>query len=64
MRMHDNSAVTKVSEEGGARGAPGAVGKIILQSMVKNMLTQLAPLQPMEVQGGAGGCALKETTTL
>ena len=53
----NNSADTKVSEEGGGGGAPGAGAEIPLQPMVKTMVRQQAvPLQPMEVHGGAGGC--------
>ncbi|KAK4823596.1 hypothetical protein QYF61_003796 [Mycteria americana] len=46
-------ADTKVSEEGGAGGAPGAGAEIPLQPVVKTMVRQAVPLQPMEVHGGA-----------
>ncbi|GAB0178064.1 epimerase family protein SDR39U1 [Grus japonensis] len=43
-----NSADTKVSEEGGGGGAPGAGAEIPLQPLVKTMVRQAVPLQPME----------------
>ena len=49
----NNSADTKVREEGGGGGAPGARAEIPLQSVVKTMARQPVPLQPMEVNGGA-----------
>ena len=49
----NNAADTKVSEEGGAGGAPGAGAEIPLQPVVKAMVRQAVPLQPMEVNGGA-----------
>ena len=49
----NNSADTKVSEEGGGGGAPGAGAEIPLQPVVKTMVRQAVPLQPMEVNGGA-----------
>ena len=49
----NNSADTKVSEEGGGGGAPGATAEIPLQPVVKTMVRQAVPLQPMEVNGGA-----------
>ncbi|KAK4815368.1 hypothetical protein QYF61_001356 [Mycteria americana] len=49
----NNSADTKVSEEGGGGGAPGTRAEIPLQPMVKTMVRQAVPLQPMEVNGGA-----------
>ena len=49
----NNSADTKVSEEGGGGGAPGATAEIPLQPVVKSMVRQAVPLQPMEVHGGA-----------
>ncbi|GAB0207835.1 adenomatous polyposis coli protein-like [Grus japonensis] len=49
----NNSADTKVSEEGGEGGAPGTGAEIPLQSVVKTMVKQVVPLQPMEVNGGA-----------
>ncbi|GAB0176111.1 acid sphingomyelinase-like phosphodiesterase 3b [Grus japonensis] len=42
------SADNKVSEEGGAGGAPGARVKILLKSVEKTMVRQAVPLQPME----------------
>jgi len=47
----NNTADTKVTEEGGAGGAPGA--EISLQPLVKIVVRQAVPLQPMEVHGGA-----------
>ncbi|GAB0183553.1 acid sphingomyelinase-like phosphodiesterase 3b [Grus japonensis] len=44
----NNSADTKVSAEGGTGGAPGAGTEIPLQPMVKAMVKQAVPLQPME----------------
>ncbi|KAK4816909.1 hypothetical protein QYF61_024919 [Mycteria americana] len=49
----NNSADTKVSEEGGAGGAPCARAEIPLQPMEKTMVRQAVPMQPMEVHGGA-----------
>ena len=49
----NNSADTQVSEEGGGGGAPGAGAEIPLQPVVKTMVRQAVPLQPMEVHGGA-----------
>ena len=49
----NNSADTKVREEEGGGGAPGAGAEIPLQPMVKTMVRQAVPLQPMEVHGGA-----------
>ena len=46
----NNSADTKVSEEGGGGGAPGAGAEIPLQPVVRG---QAVSLQPMEVNGGA-----------
>ena len=48
-----NSADTKVSEEGGAGGAPGTRAEIPLQPLVQPMVRQAVPLQPTEVNGGA-----------
>ncbi|KAM6188280.1 uncharacterized protein WM294_016059 isoform 1-T3 [Sarcoramphus papa] len=73
----NNSADTKVSEKGGEGGAPDTGTEIPLQPMVKTIVRQAVPLQPMEVNGGAdihpaahggphdgaGGCALKEAVT-
>ncbi|GAB0183081.1 acid sphingomyelinase-like phosphodiesterase 3b [Grus japonensis] len=50
----NNSADTKVSEEGGAGGGPGTGAEIPLQQpMEKTMVRQAVPLQPMEDDGGA-----------
>ena len=49
----NNSADTKVSEEGGGGGAPGAGAEIPLQPLVKAMVRQAVPLQPREGNGGA-----------
>jgi len=48
-----NSTDTKVSEEGGERGAPGTGAEVLLQSMENTMVRQVVPPQPMEVQAGA-----------
>jgi len=49
----ENSADTKVSAEGGGGGAPGNRAEIPLQSVEQITVRQAAPLQPMEVHGGA-----------
>ncbi|KAK4832278.1 hypothetical protein QYF61_021677 [Mycteria americana] len=49
----NNSADTKVSEEVGGEGAPSAGAEIPLQPVVKTMVRQAVPLQPMEVHSGA-----------
>jgi len=49
----NNSADTKVSEEGGGGSVPVAEAEIPLQPMEKTMVRQAIPLQPMEVHGGA-----------
>ncbi|GAB0207812.1 epimerase family protein SDR39U1 [Grus japonensis] len=49
----NNSADTKVSEEGRGGGAPGARAEIPLQSMEKTMVRQAILLQPIEDDGGA-----------
>ncbi|KAK4806178.1 hypothetical protein QYF61_001101 [Mycteria americana] len=49
----NNPADTKVSEEGGGEGPPGARAEIPLQLVVKTMVRQAVPLQPMEEHGGA-----------
>ncbi|KAK4827692.1 hypothetical protein QYF61_020826 [Mycteria americana] len=49
----NNSADTKVSEEGEGEGAPGAGAEIPLQPVEKTMVRQVVRLQPMEVHGGA-----------
>lgn len=53
MCERNGSADIKVSEEGGAKDAPGAGANIPLQSMVQTMVSQAVPLQPMEVSSGA-----------
>jgi len=70
IRERNNNADTKVGEEGGGGAAPDAGSEIHLQPMVKTMVWQVVPLQPMEVNGGGdihpeacegphttGGCA-------
>ncbi|KAK4819386.1 hypothetical protein QYF61_003657 [Mycteria americana] len=52
-KMRNNSADTKVSEEGEGGGAPGTRAEIPLQPLVQTMVRQAVPLQPMEVHGGA-----------
>ncbi|GAB0183221.1 hypothetical protein GRJ2_000787400 [Grus japonensis] len=50
----NNSADTKVSEEGGGQGGPGTRAEIPLQEPIERTLVrQAVPLQPMEVHGGA-----------
>ena len=49
----NNDADTKVSEEGGGEAAPDTRAEIPLQPVVKTMVTQAVPLQPLEVNGGA-----------
>ena len=49
----NSSADTKVSEEGEGGGAPGTGAEIPLQPVVKTMVRQAVPLQPMDVHGGA-----------
>jgi len=49
----NNSADTKVSEEGEGGDAPGTGTEIPLQPMEKTIVRQAVPLQPMEVHGGA-----------
>ncbi|PKU46049.1 hypothetical protein llap_3618 [Limosa lapponica baueri] len=44
---------TKVSEEGGVGGALDTIADTLLQPMVKTTVTQIVPLQPMEVNSGA-----------
>ena len=51
--MGNSPADTKVREEGGGGGAPGARAEIPLQPVVKTMVRQAVPLQPTEVHGGA-----------
>ena len=52
-RESHNSADTKVSEEEGKGGAPGAGAEIPLQPVVKTMVMQVVLLQPMEDHTGA-----------
>ena len=47
------SADSKVSAEGGGRGAPGAGAEVPLQPMEKTMVSQAVSLQSMEAHGGA-----------
>ncbi|KAK4830527.1 hypothetical protein QYF61_011506 [Mycteria americana] len=49
----NNSADTKISEEGGGGGASGTRAEIPLQPVVKTMVRQGVALQPMEVHGRA-----------
>ncbi|GAB0203981.1 AN1-type zinc finger protein 5-like [Grus japonensis] len=49
----NNSADTKDREEEAGGDAPGARAAIPLQPIVKTMVRQAVPLQPMEVNGGA-----------
>ena len=49
----NNPTDTKVSEEGREESAPGAGAEIPLQPMVKTVVRQAAPLQPVEVNSGA-----------
>jgi len=53
MCERNSSADTKVSAEGGGRGASGAGAEIHLQPMEKTLVRQAVPLQPMAVHGGA-----------
>ena len=50
LRERNDSADTKISEEGGGGGAPGTGAEIPLQ---QTMMRQAVPLQPMEAHGGA-----------
>jgi len=49
----NNSADTKVSEEGGGGCSAGARAEIHLQPVGKIMVRYAVPLQPMEVHGKA-----------
>ena len=49
----NNPADHKVSEEGGGGDAPGTRAEIPLQPVVKTMVRQAVPLQPMKVHSGA-----------
>jgi len=74
--VKETTLQTPRSEEGERGGAPGAGAEIPLQPLVKTIVRQAVPMQPMEVHGGAppaacggphagaGGCALKEVVTL
>jgi len=53
MCERNNSADTKGIEGGGGGSAPGAGAETLLQPMVKTMVRQAAPLQAMEIHGGA-----------
>jgi len=54
LNERNNCADTKVSEEGGGGGAPEARAEIFpLQLVMKTMVRQVVPLQPMEVHSGA-----------
>ena len=44
----NNSADTKVSDEGGGGGVPGAGAEVPLQPVGKTMVVQISTLQPME----------------
>ncbi|PKU39468.1 protein pxr1-like [Limosa lapponica baueri] len=48
----NSPADTKDSEEGAGGGAPGVRAEIPLQPVVKTMVRQAVPLQPMEGNGG------------
>jgi len=50
----NNSADTKVSEEGEGGGAPGTGAEISLQPVEKIMVRQAVLLQPMEIHSGPG----------
>jgi len=74
----NNSADTEASQNGRGGGAPATRAEISLQPMVKAMVKQVVPLQPMENQtradihpaacgglyAGAGECALREAAAL
>jgi len=50
----NNSADTKVTEEGGGGGARDARAEgLPLQPVMKTMVRQVVPLQSMDVYGGA-----------
>jgi len=49
----NNSADTKVREEGGRGGAPGAGSEIPQEPVEKTTVRQAVPLQPMEIHSGA-----------
>jgi len=53
----NHSTNTKVNEEGGGGGVPGARAEVPLQPVMKTMVRLAVPLQPMLVQARAGGCA-------
>lgn len=50
--MRNNSAGTKISEEGGRGVALGIEAKIHLQPLVRTMLRQAVPMQHVELNGG------------
>ncbi|PKU31466.1 hypothetical protein llap_18230 [Limosa lapponica baueri] len=50
----NNSADTKVNEEGGGGGVSGTGAEIPLQPVVKTVVTQVVPLQPVEETIGSG----------
>ena len=58
----NSTADTMVSEGGEGVGASDTGVEIPLQPVVKTMVRQAVPLQPMKVHGGGGGC-LKEAVT-
>jgi len=49
----NNSADSKVRQDGGTGDAPGAGGEIPLQPVMKTMVRQAVPLQPMGVHSQA-----------
>jgi len=49
----NNSADSKVIEEGGGRGPSGTGADISLQSVEKTMMKKAVPQKPMEVHSGA-----------
>ena len=51
--MRGTTPQTPRSVEGGGGGAPGTGAEIPLQPVVKTMVRQAVPLQPMEVHSGA-----------
>ncbi|PKU37917.1 protein pxr1-like [Limosa lapponica baueri] len=53
IRERNGPADTKVSGEGGGGSAPGAGAEISLQPVVKTLVRQAVPLQPLQVHGGA-----------
>ena len=53
IRERNNSADTKVSEEGWGGCASGARAEIALHPIVKIVVARFVPLQPMEVRNKA-----------